>query len=405
MHGTRALWFIAGGSAFALIIGISAWIVLGAFRPEREIQRMLKAMSEVQTVRERSAFSWTRGEGRERTTTSLYVTGQADLSRPDALQHDSKFRLFRLSKAKDYADLSGEIRLIDGMTYLTYAAPGPDVAGVEFSQNGTWVSFVSGELPEWGSVIPGLDAPVASVTPAGSVWDGDGLVRLRDLLGRADIFLVRYDDVTEVIDGHAARVIDARLDPDALRAFLLDIVRAKEDRDPTADERLAVENEALTVENVSVRLWIGIDDHRLYRIQAAGGLYPTGPKDLVPADAIVELYDFDAPFDADVPSAGKVTAFSSVVASLGTIGDGVDALPGVDGSVLVPNDSARLPVERADANADADGDGLSAIVEAFYLTDPSLADTDGDGKSDGEEVLSGQNPRGTGTLFGFGIGQ
>ncbi|NBT37121.1 MAG: hypothetical protein EBT21_03220 [Actinobacteria bacterium] len=404
MHGKRALLFIIGGVVFALILVFSAWIVLGKFRPELEIQRMLKAMSQVQTVRERSAFSWTRGEGRERTTTTLYVTGQADLSQPDALQHDSKFRLFRLSKATDYADLSGEIRLIDGTTYLTYAAPGPDVTGVEFSKSGTWVSFLSGELPEWGSVIPGLNAPVASVTPAGSEWNGDGLVRLRDLLGRADVFLVRYDDVTEVIDGHAARIIDARFDPDALRSFLLDIVRAKVDRDPTTDERLAVENEALTVENVSIRLWIGIDDHRLYRIQAAGGLYPAGPKVLVPADAIVELYDFDAPFGAVAPETRLVTSFASILSAL-PVGDEGPLSNGSEMTTLVSNDAARLPTQTTDANGDTDGDGLSAIVEAFYLTDPNKADTDGDGKSDGEEVLSGQNPRGNGTLFGFGLGQ
>lgn len=396
--------FIVGGVVFALIVAFSAWIVLGKFRPELEIRRMVKAMASVETVRERSAFSWTRGEGRARTTTTLYVTGQVDLSRAEALQHDSKFRLFRLSRATDYADLSGEIRLIDGTTYLTYAPPGPDVTGVEFEKTGTWVSFVSGELPEWGAIIPGLDAPVAGIRSEDSPWDGEALVRLRELLARADVFLVRYEDVTEIIDGHAARIIDARFDPDALRSFLLDVVRAREGREPVSDERLAVERQAVALEGLSLRLWIGMDDHRLYRVQAAGGIAESGSNVLIPADLIVELYDYDAPFDAVAPETRLVTSFASILSAL-PVGDEGALSDGTETTALVSDDAAHLPTQSADTNADADGDGLSAIVEAFYLTNPNAADTDGDGKSDGEEVLSGQNPRGNGTLFGFGVGQ
>jgi len=49
-------------------------------------------------------------------------------------------------------------------------------------------------------------------------------------------------------------------------------------------------------------------------------------------------------------------------------------------------------------NEDADGDGLTTFDETQYGTDSSLADTDGDGYSDKEEIDSGYNPLGDGRL-------
>ncbi len=51
-----------------------------------------------------------------------------------------------------------------------------------------------------------------------------------------------------------------------------------------------------------------------------------------------------------------------------------------------------------DADVDQDGDGLTLYQEYIQLTDPLLADTDGDGVPDGKEVADGQNPRGLGVL-------
>jgi hypothetical protein len=43
-------------------------------------------------------------------------------------------------------------------------------------------------------------------------------------------------------------------------------------------------------------------------------------------------------------------------------------------------------------NADTDGDGLDDGDEVAIGTDPNNADTDGDGVSDGDEVAAGKNP-------------
>ncbi len=400
MNGHRGLWVIIGGVVFIFALLTAMWIVFMKFHPGDEIRRMLQAMSQVQSVHERSAFSWTRGEGRERTTTTVHTIGPIDLSHASGLQQETKFRVFRVSRAKEYIDLSGEIRTIDGTNYLTYAPPGPDIEGFDFS-NETWISVAKNELPAWGSVIPGLDIPGGFEGGSRDQnFESSVLISaFRDLLADADIFLINYDELTDTIDDREMRIIDLIFDPDAIRTFLLEMIRQTEGREIDDSDRVLVETQASALDNLTIRVWIGVEDHLLYRLQAAGVV--EGEKHtLIPVDMIIELSDFNAVFIGHVPK--KSISFASIARSiLGTLEQ--SELRDLTKTIVV-DDVATLPVMKTETNDDPDGDGLSSIVEAFYRTDPNVFDCDGDGKSDGEEILSGKNPRGEGTLFGFGLG-
>lgn len=69
--------------------------------------------------------------------------------------------------------------------------------------------------------------------------------------------------------------------------------------------------------------------------------------------------------------------------------------PDYDGDLISDdqeNSLALNPLTPVDVQSDADGDGLSWLVERNRETDPTKADSDGDGRSDSEEVANGSDP-------------
>lgn len=90
---------------------------------------------------------------------------------------------------------------------------------------------------------------------------------------------------------------------------------------------------------------------------------------------------------------GKIKLLLTVLA-LGALVSVSYALTAINGS---PSDSKSALIEKTvqldGALDDTDKDGLSARDEAYWGTDPNNPDTDGDGFLDGEEVISGYNPR------------
>ncbi len=395
MH--RSLIFILAGVVVVMSITAASYLVLTKFSPQRELRLMLTAMSRLTSVSQTSGFSWTRTDGENRSTTTLYTSSQLDLHDPSAIDHQTTFRTVRVDPSNTYTDLAGEVRTVDGVTYLTYQPPAPTIPGIDFNATSTWVSFQSGELRSWGSLIPELEPPI-ELSFTSSVWTPEGIKRLRALLAIADVFLVSYDDVTEVIDGADTRVIDAWLDPSALRAFLFSVVRAKEGRDPTDEERIAAEMQARQLERLTLRLWIGEKDHLLYRVQAAGGFVNEDSTNLIPVDVRIDVRDRNALVVIEAPK--KSMSFATLLRGA--------LLPSQNGKLFsnqtfVNEKTAQLPVQRVEVSDDPDDDGLNNLLEMFYGTKAHRADTDGDGMNDGEEVSSGRNPRGKGTLFGFGL--
>lgn len=382
-------------------IALAAGLVLGQFRPHDELARMLVTMARLKTFEATTGLSWTRPDTGGRSTTTLFTQSQVNLAEPSAIEHDTTFRVVRVSRSEEEADLSGEVRLLDGTAYVTYAPPGPDIEGVTFEDE-AWIAMNEGEARIWGSIIPGLYPPIFYGQTDTSPWQPETLTNLRVLLAQADVFSVKDVKVTEVVDGQTTRLFDATFDREAIRAFLHEVIRLREGREPTDDERLEVEAQASALESLSLRLWIGSGDHLLYRVQATGAFVEEDRHERTSVDLVVNLSRFNEPFDAKKPQ--KTVLFAAIYQeAFGSLPEAEAGSAFVGGANPFGQADAHLPVLAAEEVTDADQDGLSDIVEAFFGTDRNNPDTDGDGASDGEEVLTGQNPRGDGSLFGFGL--
>lgn len=410
MTMNKGLVLIVAGCVTVLSLTAAAYVELTKFHPEAEMKRMLAAMAKVTGAHYETGLNWSDptppegsvgGSGEGRVTTTVFTQGQGRVSEALGFEHGTRFRVVRYSRTGSSSDLSGEMRGLGGRTYLTYEAPGPQVPGVSFDGT-TWLKFEPGELAAWGEILPGIAMPIVGENPMSDTWDPEAVVRLRAFLPRADVVHVQYDGLEEKIHGVDARIIDAWFDHDAVRALLRELVRLHGEREPTSEERVGIETQAAALERLPMRLWIGKEDHRLHRLQFVGAIPSGEAARLIPMDGFIDLSRFDEPLAVAVPS--PTLAFRSLVGSAlaNFFAGDASGLPTAQ-KPLVTGTTARLPSIRDFGAEDADGDGLSSVLEAFYGTDVGKSDTDGDGFGDGDEVAHGRNPRGDGTLFGFGL--
>ncbi len=399
----KILTFIVIGSVIVLSLTFATYFVLSKFNPDMEIQRMLIAMSRLKTMTESSGFDWKTKQNGLDVHTTLYTNGQMNLEDPSRFEHDTKFHTVVLDAEKSYTNLSGEWKTIGGKTYLTYDPPGPNVRGISFAQSGTWISFERGETTSWGSMILDVVWPVP-FSEHQILWSREGLKNVRVLLSRADILHVKFDGVTELVRGKQARLINARFDEEALVSFLLDVLRSRDAEEPSDSDRLLAQEQAHALSDLSVRLWIGVSDHLLYRAEFHGSIKTSDKTVLIPFDARVELSDFNKPFSPDVPN--LPLAFGSFLQNL-LPAESANVRTAVSQLAPVPTISLDISLSKQSFNPslDPDHDGLDNTVETFYGTNLNKADTDGDGVNDGAEVRRGRNPRGEGSLFGFGLGR
>ena len=402
----RTLLLIGGGVVLIFSLLFGAYVAFGPFQPEEEVRRMLTAMSQLETVEQSSAISWTRGEARnERETTTVYVEGGVRSQDEEVVEHATRFRVIRIRQAERTGDLQGEIRHVNDETFLTYAPPGPEVDGVVFDEERVWVSFNPGQLPAWGTLLPGASPPLFDEEVSKQAWSGERIRATRNLLSRADIFDVEFNNLTTFIGTERTRIFDARFNPQALRAFLFEYHRTKTGAEELSkDDRIRLEQTAAALERLTVRMWIGADTHYLHKIRMTGAVpEEPGGETLVPADVVVKFSAFNEPVEISGPS--DTVTFDQVVqkgfGGLPAEGEGPEVLSPDD--PLVSGEQAKLPVAETEQVTDTDGDGLDDATEAFFGTDAENPDTDGDGVSDGEEVSNGKNPSGPGPLFGFGL--
>lgn len=100
-----------------------------------------------------------------------------------------------------------------------------------------------------------------------------------------------------------------------------------------------------------------------------------------------ELADTDGDGLADV---WETSVYLTDPAKTDTDADGFD-----DRIEIMQGFSPLVKSKAKVKDTDTDKDGLSNRLELFFGTDPSIADTDGDGSSDGKEVMAAFSPTST----------
>lgn len=385
------------GVAIVMSLTVASYFVLTKFSPEREMRFMFAAMSELQSAQQTigASWSWVDEQGEEVRTT-LKIAGEFQQG-AQTIDHNHEFRLVHLSDSGDYQNLTAVLRQVDGADYLFYQSPGPDIAGIEFDGH-TWIEFKEGELDLWGSILPGLNAPLAFMTTGW--WDQDAMNRLRYLMAHTELFHVEWNGLTQIVDGENTRLFDTQLDEGAMHVFLMDVVRAKEDREPTDEERIRATEIAQQVSGLDYRFWIGTADHLLYRVQVDGEIETE--EQMIPFELSAELSNVGETVLLDTPE--RTRSFEQVyAAAFGSLPEANGMSVRAGGQETLVNEDVGLPVVTFEETDDTDGDGLDDLLEGFYGTDARNKDTDGDGISDGDEVRTGSNPLGEGSLFGFGF--
>ena len=149
-------WFFLIAIWSVVSVTLAVGLVLGRFSPEQEFQKMLFALSRVQNVSYDLGWSTTSDEEGIRATTTLYAQGSMDLSSPSSFDYDARFHVVRLGKKGTVSELSGTWIHEGGSSYLTYDPPGPEVKGIEFEKEGTWIAFAPYQHLLWGSFLPGF---------------------------------------------------------------------------------------------------------------------------------------------------------------------------------------------------------------------------------------------------------
>ena len=377
----------------------ASYVVFTAFSPERAFRSMLVTMSGNQSFAFDLGMSWSAEDDGLPVNTTVYMSGEGETF-PATVNYDVVFRAVRLSRTTDYHDVSGQLTSYAGDRFLRYESPVPVIEDVDL-QADQWLVFTGPDFARWGSILPGIELPFERIAPAGP-WSLQAVERLRLLISLTDVVHVSSDGLTQLIGGANTWVVDGRFDERAVTSLLLDIVRAKEGRQPTEQERILAAEQAEDLAGLELRFWIGTQDSYLYRFQAAG-VIEAEDGSLMPIDVRLDFGSFNestgvyAPDDAE-DWRGFVSGGLQGVGEFASDQGSVDS-----GQGIVSNETARLPLIEVPAVLDADGDGLDAILELFYGTDPLNPDTDGDGMTDGDEVRAGQSPRGDGSLFGFGF--
>ena len=373
-----------------------SWFLFGR-RLELDVRRMLFAMSEVPSVH-------------------IRAKGQvSDVERVPLFELPKEQNMIRFGLAADV-----DLTTLPTPTYSVTARAAADTTGAELGgqlrQTGDTAYFYFDATPQYHETdLSGLEAKwiaVPSTVSLAALFGGDvtadldeeDWVVLQSVLEQIDLVEVLDVDFTKVFDGDVALRYTFVPNVDGLAVFLAILWERQHDATIDLETYREIETRLSALSGAEGEMWIGKKSFLLHELTLANDRWKI----------TMSVSEFGTASPIVAPE--KSTDIRQIFTDLGF---NTAALPSSevdrDRSSNTPSllsDFPSLPAAQAsgdettsDEDHDPDDDGLTNALELFYRTSISNSDTDGDGMSDGDEVFSGRNPRGSGSLFSFGIGE
>ncbi|MEN0064251.1 MAG: hypothetical protein AAGA48_19020 [Myxococcota bacterium] len=223
---------------------------------------------------------------------------------------------------------------------------------------------------------------VGSVPVHALISDGDGR------FGFTEPFTVQvYDSASDPDGDHLASTTErARgLNPQASdsdgggRPDGFELAMGTDPSDPRDDDQLSADVDGDGIpDHLEMRRGWGVDD-----IDSDDDGVPDGQEDALGTNALSADTDHDRLTDADELARGTDPRIADT--------DGDEVLDGDE--VWFGTDPLRPDSRPDEGEPDSDGDGIPDDLEAGFGTRPDLADTDGDGIDDAIELVAGTDPR------------
>ncbi len=317
---------------------------------------------------------------------SVHVGSQGQVDLTDKTK-PSFAQTFAINTSVEDGNPYGEYRDIAGTRYL-YLANAPVYGDVDLSAfEKQWI------------IIPDTFSFAAL---SGGDWlrdvTEDDVNDLSRLLGKIDLVDASKTGGVEVIDGDAALPYTFTIDKEGMTVFLATLWEMRHGTAIDPQTFQAMTDQIAAWGSGQGTLWIGRKSFLLHRLT-----FSTTDQTLE-----INVSDFNQPVSIEAPHPN-----ASITEALGKLGFNVAALPTsqearAHAPIGATSSFGSLPGNTASAaeeDTDPDKDGLGNGFEFFYGTDPTNPDTDGDGVNDGEEVEHSSNPRGSGSIFSFGLPQ
>ncbi|MFH1430752.1 MAG: hypothetical protein ABIG71_04530 [Candidatus Uhrbacteria bacterium] len=218
----------------------------------------------------------------------------------------------------------------------------------------------------------------------------------------------------ERVDGVRSYHYRVQIDGEAVREFFNFVLTRGTfgATDSATQETLtAVSTELLPVlEHIHPEVWIGRNDEQFVQLRIPVDYTSTKTDASIVGEGVFHWSAWNDSVavsdpETSLPLESLLALFSSGDLSMfGGLHPAADSQRVFENSVAaevpvpssIPNGSINTTLP---GNGDADGDGLTDLLELFYGSNPTLPDTDGDGYLDGDEVDHGYSPTGTGLLF------